>query len=84
MMATFPFFAIHVFIKVITWQKKKSLLGSKSKAHFYFQLESLRKGEGLKKDEDETAKANTFDPGKTKYEKSNKKKQKLREGKLSL
>ncbi|XP_060065201.1 jouberin-like [Ylistrum balloti] len=43
-------------------------------------LESLRKGEGLQKDEDEAIKANTYDPGNSpKNEKSNKQKQKLKE-----
>lgn len=50
---------------------------------FVFQLESLRKGEGLEKAVDETKLANTFDPDDTKYEKSNKKKQKLLDGKFS-
>ena len=45
------------------------------------QLQSLRKGEGLEKDVDETKLANTFDPDESKYEKSNKKKQKLLNGK---
>ncbi|OWF48871.1 jouberin-like isoform X4 [Mizuhopecten yessoensis] len=43
-------------------------------------LESLRKGEGLQKDEDAAIKANTYDPGNSpKNEKSNKQKQKLKE-----
>ncbi|WAR23286.1 AHI1-like protein [Mya arenaria] len=44
-------------------------------------LESLRKGEGLQKEVDETQLANTFNPDDTKYEKSNKKKQKFVEDK---
>ncbi|XP_053394001.1 jouberin-like isoform X2 [Mercenaria mercenaria] len=42
-------------------------------------LESLRKGEGIQKDVDETKLANTYDPDDTKYQKSNKKKQKILE-----
>ena len=45
-----------------------------------FQLESIRKGEGFQKDTDATVIANTYDPGSPKYEKSNKVKQKFREG----
>ena len=45
-----------------------------------FQLDSLRKGEGLTKDVDETVLANTFDPDDSKYEKSNKKKQRILDG----
>ncbi|XP_052257208.1 jouberin-like isoform X2 [Dreissena polymorpha] len=40
-------------------------------------LESLRKGEGLQKDVDETQLANMYDPDDTKFEKSNKRKQKI-------
>ena len=44
-----------------------------------FQLESLRKGEGLIKDKDELQEANTFDPDDVKSTKSNKRRQKERE-----
>ena len=47
---------------------------------FFFQLESLRKGEGLQKEEDAAIKANTYDPDDSpKNMKSNKRKQKLME-----
>ncbi|XP_060597345.1 jouberin-like isoform X2 [Ruditapes philippinarum] len=52
-------------------KKKKKKKGDDS------VLESLRKGEGLQKDVDETKLANTFDPDDTKYKKSNKQKQKI-------
>ncbi|KAL4236261.1 Jouberin [Mactra antiquata] len=52
-------------------EKKKKKKGGES------VLESLRKGEGLQKDVDETKIANTYDPDNKKYEKSNKKKQKI-------
>lgn len=46
----------------------------------FLQLESLRKGEGLEKDEDPAKIANTYDPDNSpKNTKSNKRKQKLME-----
>lgn len=46
----------------------------------WLQLESLRKGEGLQKEEDAAIKANTYDPDNSpKNEKSNKRRQKLQE-----
>lgn len=46
----------------------------------WLQLESLRKGEGLQKEEDAAIKANTYDPDNSpKNEKSNKHRQKLQE-----
>ena len=43
------------------------------------QLESLRKGEGLRKDKDALLEANTFDPDDIKSAKSNKRRQKEQE-----
>ena len=40
-----------------------------------FQLEKIKKGEGLVKDEDETLIANTYDPDDIKSKKSNKRRQ---------
>uniref|UniRef100_K1S444 Jouberin n=1 Tax=Magallana gigas TaxID=29159 RepID=K1S444_MAGGI len=52
----------------------------KKKAEAEAVLESLRKGEGLQKEEDAAIKANTYDPDNSpKNEKSNKRRQKLQE-----
>ncbi|XP_062592731.1 jouberin-like isoform X1 [Saccostrea cucullata] len=52
----------------------------KKKAETEAVLESLRKGEGLQKEEDAAIKANTYDPDNSpKNEKSNKRRQKLQE-----
>ena len=46
---------------------------------YFLQLDKLRKGEGLRKDEDQTRIANTYDPDDIKGEKSNKRRQKEKE-----
>ena len=49
-----------------------------------FQLESLRKGDGVRKDqEDRLLMANTYDPDDAKPNKSNKRRQKEKEMKLN-
>ena len=43
------------------------------------QLDTLKRGDGLKKDEDQTLLANMYDPDDVKGEKSNKRRQRARE-----